>query len=126
MRGKAILMEVIMFAVIFELKVHPGKDTDYFAIAEELKSHLEHIDGFISIERFQSVADSHKFVSLSLWRDEAAITEWRQQTDHQAAQKRGQASIFSEYRLMVSEVIRENRFADGKRTQVDYKASGTG
>lgn len=96
-----------MIAVIFEVWPNPGHRQDYFDIAGSLKSDLERIDGFISVERFVSLADEAKFLSLSFWRDEASVECWRTQIDHRAAQRAGRAGIFRDYRLRVASVLRD-------------------
>lgn len=110
-------------AVIFEFEVEPGMDEEYFDIAGALRRDLETVDGFISVERFQSVAKPGKFVSLSLWRDEEAVTAWRRHHRHRKAQERGRAAVFTRYRLLVAEVVREMRLDDlGGRTEIDHRA----
>ena len=96
-----------MHAVIFEVSPRPGRADRYFDLAAELRPELEKIDGFISVERFESVSTPGKYVSLSFWRDEAAVRAWREHVDHQAAQSRGQREIFADYRIRVAEVIRD-------------------
>lgn len=96
-----------MIAVIFEVHPMPNHKQDYFDIAASLSSHLHEIDGFISIERFQSLADPEKILSLSFWRDEQAVEEWRNLQAHRAAQSSGRATIFRDYRLRVAAVIRD-------------------
>jgi len=96
-----------MIAVIFEVEPKPGCAPEYFGIAAELRPMLEHIEGFISIERFESVTQPGRFLSLSFWRDERAIREWRSQESHRAAQLRGRARLFRDYRLRVADVIRD-------------------
>lgn len=96
-----------MIAVIFELTPAPGKADDYFALGAALKSEVEKFDGFISIERFESVTNPGKFVSLSFWRDEVAVAAWRKVEGHRAAQGRGRGGVFSDYRLRVASVIRD-------------------
>lgn len=96
-----------MIAVIFEVwPAGDGKDR-YFELAAALKSDLERIDGFISVERFQSLTDPDKFLSLSFWRDEAAVQRWRNKPGHRAAQAEGRAGVFSNYRLRIAGVIRD-------------------
>lgn len=97
-----------MIAVIFELwpKGETGKQ-EYLETAAQLRPLLSTIEGFISIERFESLSEPGKFLSLSFWRDEQAITIWRQQGEHQGAQTRGRADIFQNYRLRVVGVIRD-------------------
>ena len=96
-----------MFAVIFEVTMRDGKDQDYFDLAGALRPELEKIDGFVSIERFQSLATEGKYLSLSFWRDEDAIKAWRGHADHQVAQERGKAEIFAGFRIRVAEVARD-------------------
>ncbi len=96
-----------MYAVIFE--VHPkGERVDeYLDIAAALRPALEKIDGFVSIERFKSLTDEGKVLSLSIWRDEAAITVWRNLPQHREAQAKGRAVIFMDYRIRVAEILRD-------------------
>jgi heme-degrading monooxygenase HmoA len=96
-----------MIAVIFEFTPADGKTDEYFALGTALKEQVEGFDGFISIERFQSVTTPGKFVSLSFWRDEAALTNWRNVQGHRAAQARGRGGVFADYRLRVATVIRD-------------------
>ncbi|TAK80757.1 MAG: antibiotic biosynthesis monooxygenase [Betaproteobacteria bacterium] len=96
-----------MIAVIFEFNAAPGRRQEYLDIAAELGSELEGFDGFISIERFQSLKDGTKFVSLSFWRDEDAVRRWRNVQKHREAQAKGRAGIFADYRLRVAQVIRD-------------------
>lgn len=110
-----------MIAVIFEVTPHADRKQDYLDIAAELKVHLKDIDGFISIERFQSLADPNRILSLSFWRDEAAITQWRNLEEHRNAQSRGRAELFSDYRIRVASVIRDYSFTDRKQVPGDSK-----
>jgi heme-degrading monooxygenase HmoA len=96
-----------MIAVIFEVTPKPGHTDDYFSHAVHLKSTLEQMDGFVSVERFESVAQPGKFLSLSFWRDEDAVKNWRNQTQHRATQRAGRERIFADYRLRVASVIRD-------------------
>ncbi len=96
-----------MHAVIFEVTPRPGRKQDYLDIAAALRPALEKIDGFISIERFQSLTNEGKILSLSLWRDAAAVQRWREQDRHQRAQQKGRTEIFLDYRLTVAEVVRQ-------------------
>ncbi|HUC67992.1 MAG TPA: antibiotic biosynthesis monooxygenase, partial [Stellaceae bacterium] len=96
-----------MYAVIFEVQPKPGRKQDYLDIAAALRPELEKIDGFISIERFQSLATEGKILSLSFWRDAAAVQRWREQAQHRHAQQRGRTEIFADYRLSVVEVVRQ-------------------
>ncbi len=94
-----------MIAVIFE--VEPADRDAYFSIAAELRPLLDEMDGFISIERFQSLNDNSRILSLSFWRDEAAIKQWRNLEAHRAAQSAGRAEVFRDYRLRVAGVLRD-------------------
>lgn len=96
-----------MIAVIFEAEPHAEHRGDYFRIAAELRPLLEEIDGFISIERFQSLSDEARILSLSFWRDEAAVAQWRTMETHRAAQAAGRTRIFRDYRLRVANVLRD-------------------
>ncbi len=96
-----------MHAVIFEVWPKQGSKDAYLDIAAALRSELEQIDGFISVERFASLTEEGKMLSLSFWRDEAAIVRWRQHAEHQAAQGRGRHELFANYRLRVASVIRD-------------------
>ncbi|MGB7543645.1 MAG: antibiotic biosynthesis monooxygenase [Burkholderiales bacterium] len=96
-----------MIAVIFEVWPTEGKAKEYFDLGAALRSDLEKFDGFISIERFESVTTKGKFVSLSFWRDEEAVRAWRNIEGHRAAQARGRKEVFADYRLRVASVIRD-------------------
>src|SRR4029079_2853201 len=97
----------MMIAVIFEVLPANRRKGDYLEHAAHLKSDLECIDGFMSVERFQSLTDPDKLLSLSFWRDEAAVTAWRQYAAHRAAQSAGRRGIFRDYRLRVAAVARD-------------------
>ena len=96
-----------MIAVIFEVTPHKAHYDDYLAIAADLKPVLETMDGFISIERFQSLSAPEKILSLSFWRDEDAVKAWRNLAEHRSAQTQGRTGIFKDYRLRVAGVIRD-------------------
>jgi heme-degrading monooxygenase HmoA len=96
-----------MIAIIFEVWPADGHKGDYLELAARLKVELERMDGFISVERFQSLTDPDKLLSLSFWRDEAAVAAWRQYAAHRAAQAAGRAGIFRDYRLRVAAVVRD-------------------
>ena len=93
--------------VVFQVTMREGRAQDYFDLAAELRPELERIDGFISVERFQSLAEPGKYVSLSFWRDAAAIEAWRAQRRHRAAQERGKREIFQDFRISVAEIVRD-------------------
>ena len=96
-----------MHAVIFEVWPHEDGQQEYLDIAAALRPRLEQIDGFVSIERFQSLSEPGKVLSLSFWRDEAAIAAWRQLEEHRAAQAKGRGKLFRDYRLRIAAVIRD-------------------
>lgn len=96
-----------MIMVIFEVRAKPGLAQQYFDLAAELRPELEKIDGFISVERFESLAEKGKYLSLSAWRDEDAVEAWRTHLKHQAAQSRGKKEIFADYRIRVAQVVRD-------------------
>jgi len=96
-----------MIAVIFEVWPKQAHRDDYFDIAAELRPMLKSIDGFISVERFESLSEPGKFVSLSFFRDEAAVRQWRETAEHRAAQAKGKSRIFADFRLRVAEVVRD-------------------
>lgn len=101
-----------MFAVIFEVWPTVDGKEEYLRIASELREFLEGKDGFISIERFQSLTEESKILSLSFWRDEAAIEKWRNLSEHRGAQKRGRNLLFDSYRIRVAEVARDYTESD--------------
>ena len=96
-----------MIAVIFEVLPHAQRRQDYFDAASALRPHLEEIDGFLSIERFESLSNSGKILSLSFWRDEEAVKQWRNFELHRSTQKAGRQVIFADYRLRVAAVMRD-------------------
>ena len=96
-----------MIAVIFEVVPREGRADAYFELAAGLRAQLEAIDGFISVERFQSLTQPGKVLSLSFWRDEEAVKAWRNQQHHRASQVKGRSGIFADYRLRVAHVIRD-------------------
>ncbi len=101
-----------MYAVIFQVEPNAGRAADYLDIAATLRAELDKIDGFISIERFESVSTPGKFVSLSFWRDETAILAWRQHIGHHHAQGIGRSEIFKDYRLSVAMIVRNYGMRD--------------
>jgi heme-degrading monooxygenase HmoA len=107
---------VIMLAVIFEVIPNDAGKSEYLDIAADLRRLLENRDGFVSIERFQSLTDERKILSLSFWRDEAAIQSWRNEMEHRSAQQKGRANLFDSYRIRVAEVIRD--YTQSERSEV--------
>ena len=96
-----------MIAVIFEVWPADGRKAHYMDHAARLREALHVMDGFISVERFQSLNDPDKLLSLSFWRDEAAVASWRNQTDHRQIQMVGRGGIFRDYRLRIAAVVRD-------------------
>ena len=111
-----------MIAVLFEVLPADGKKDAYLAAAASLRADLDTMDGFISIERFASLSTPGKLLSLSYWRDEAAVSEWRNFEAHRATQAQGRASIFADYRLCVANVLRDYGMHDRAQAPSDSKA----
>jgi heme-degrading monooxygenase HmoA len=112
-----------VIAVIFEVWPNEGCAETYLDIAARLRTQLETIEGFISIERFQSMSDPGKLLSLSFWRDEAAVARWRAVETHREAQRRGRADLFRDYRLRIAEVARDYGARDREQAPADSRAS---
>lgn len=108
-----------MIAVIFEVTLEAARSERYFELAAGLREELSGIDGFLSIERFQSLTSENKFVSLSFWRDRAAVEAWYRRPDHKAAQGEGRDGIFKDYRIRVAEVFRDYDLAAGRPAAMD-------
>jgi len=112
-----------MHAVIFEVWPANGRASEYFELAASLRGDLERINGFISIERFQSLVTPGKFVSISFWRDEEAIAQWRRLESHRSAQNKGRAGIFADYRLRVATVVRDYGMTQRTEAPADSRAT---
>lgn len=115
-----------MIAVIFEVWPKPEHRQQYFDLAAELKPLLATIDGFISVERFESLSEPGKILSLSLFRDEAAVAAWRNTPEHRATQGRGRAQIFANYRLRIAGVIRDYGMTDRTEAPSDSRTRHDG
>lgn len=111
-----------MMAVIFEVQPAPGQRDAYLGAAAALRPWLERVDGFISIERFESLTTPGKLLSLSFWRDEEAVARWRQLEAHRATQSAGRAGIFDDYRLRVAAVVRDYGLHDRVQAPADSRA----
>ena len=96
-----------MIAVIFEVWAEGAHRDEYLDIASRLKSELVNMDGFVSVERFESLSEPGKLLSLSYWRDDAAVAGWRNLESHRAAQRMGRRRVFADYRLRVANVLRD-------------------
>jgi heme-degrading monooxygenase HmoA len=108
-------MEGSVIAVIFEFTPAEGRFPEYMQLVETLKADLAKADGFISLERFESITTPGKFVSLQFWRDEESVRKWRNLQKHRAVQKHGRETIFASYRLRIASVIRD--YEKDKRDQ---------
>ena len=104
-----------MYTVIFEIWTTKNGKDEYLQIASKLKDFLQNREGFISIERFQSLSDENKLLSLSFWEDEKSIEIWRNMFEHRIAQDKGNASVFKDYRIRVANVLRD--YTKEKREQ---------
>jgi heme-degrading monooxygenase HmoA len=110
-----------MIAVIFEVWPADGRKQTYLDIAAKLKPELEQIDGFLSIERFQSLTDETKLLSLSFWRDEAAVMAWRNVEHHRQAQAAGRGGVLRDYRLRVASVLRDYGMSERDQAPPDSR-----
>lgn len=108
-----------MIAVIFEVEPADGRRQDYLEIAASLRAELEHVDGFVSVERFESLTTPGKILSLSFFRDEEAVRRWRTLSAHRTAQARGRAGVFDGYRLRVAQVLRDYGMHDRAQAPED-------
>lgn len=112
-----------MIAVIFEVWPADGRRQDYLDIAGGLRAELMAIDGFISVERFESLTEPGKLLSLSFWRDEQAVAAWRALDSHRAAQTRGRGGVFRDYRLRVAAVLRDYGLNERGQAPADSQAA---
>lgn len=110
-----------MIAVIFENWPREGEDEAYLAMAGTMRELAETVDGFISVERFRSLSDPEKLVSISFWRDEEALAEWRKLERHRGAQRMGRTRFFRDYRLRVAEVQRDYGLSDRDEAPADSR-----
>ena len=110
-----------MIAIIFEVTPHDGKKDEYLSIAASMRSLVEQIDGFISVERFQSLTNPEKLLSTSFYETEAAVDRWRQLTEHRNAQSVGRDRIFKDYRIRVLSVIRDYGMTDRDEAPADSR-----
>jgi len=111
-----------MIAVIFEVTPKPEHVQDYLDLAATLRPELEKIDGFISIERFESLYTKGKILSLSFWRDEEAVKRWRAHEGHRIAQAKGRHAYFQDYRLRVAHVLRDYGMFERDQAPADLRA----
>ena len=112
-----------MIAVLFEVWPHPEHRQTYLDLAAALRPRLEAIDGFLSIERFESLTQPGKLLSLSFWRDEVAVAAWRAVEAHRDAQSAGRETIFADYRLRIASVVRDYGMRDRAQAPADSRAA---
>src|SRR6202022_1895220 len=115
-----------MIAVIFEVWPAAGRKDDYLRLAAAWRSELDQADGFISIERFQSLTEPAKLLSLSVWRDEEAVKAWRNNPRHRASQAAGRGGIFADYRLRIAAVIRDYGMPERAEAPADSRQTHEG
>ena len=111
-----------MIAVIFEVWPASGRKDDYLAIAATLRAELEKMDGFISVERFQSLTEPGKLLSLSFWRDGDAVQRWRNTVHHRESQAAGRGGVFADYRLRIASVVRDYGMNERAQAPADSRA----
>ena len=110
-----------MIAVLFEAWPAQGETGRYLDLAAALRAELEQVEGFVSIERFQSLTEPGKLLSLSYWRDETAVEAWRNRPAHRATQAQGRAGVFANYRLRVASVVRDYGMAEREEAPADSR-----
>lgn len=115
-----------MIAVLFEAWPAEGEAGRYLELAAALRPELDLIDGFVSIERFESLAEPGKLLSLSFWRDEAAVAAWRNGKMHRAVQAEGREGVFADYRLRIAAVVRDYGMTDRDEAPMDSKRAHGG
>lgn len=112
-----------MIAVIFEVEPAQGRRDTYLGMAADLRPLLDGIDGFLSIERFQSLADPKRILSLSFWRDEEAVSAWRNTEEHRQAQNAGRGGVLAGYRLRIARVVRDYGLQERAEAPPDSRAA---
>ena len=117
---------VTMIAVIFEVWPAEGEQAHYLDLAAALRTELQEVDGFLSVERFQSLTDPGKLLSLSFWRDEQAVADWRNRAAHRATQAKGRGGVFADYRLRVAGVLRDYGLRERDQAPGDSRAAHSG
>jgi heme-degrading monooxygenase HmoA len=110
-----------MIAVIFEVWPHPEHKQAYLDWAARLRTELQEMEGFLSIERFQSLTDPDKLLSVSFWRDEECLAKWRQLEAHRAAQAAGRERLFRDYHLRIGQVLRDYSLQDRAQAPEDSR-----
>jgi len=112
-----------MIAVIFEVQPAQGQRARYLELAAALRAELDAIDGFVSIERFESLSEPGKILSLSFFRDETAVAAWRNRPSHRATQALGRGGVFEDYRLRIAAVVRDYGMNDREEAPADSRAA---
>ena len=112
-----------MIAVIFEVQPAEGQRARYLELAAALRAELDQIDGFVSIERFESLSEPRKILSLSFFRDEAAVAAWRNRPSHRSTQALGRGGVFDDYRLRIAGVVRDYGMKDRDEAPADSRAA---
>jgi heme-degrading monooxygenase HmoA len=112
-----------MIAVIFEVWPAEGEEDRYLELAAAIKDELSGVDGFLSVERFRSIAEPEKMLSLSFFRDEAAVKDWRNRPHHRATQGRGRGGVFKDYRLRIASVMRDYGMNEREQAPADSRAA---
>lgn len=112
-----------MIVVIFEVWPEPDRKQEYLDLAASLRAELSALEGFISVERFASLTEDGKLLSLSVWRDEAAVQRWRNVEAHRAAQAAGRESIFHRYRIRVAQVLRDYSLEEREQAPADSRTA---
>ncbi len=115
-----------MIAIIFEVEPAEGAAPEYLDIAAQMRPLAEQIEGFISVERFESLTQPGKLLSLSFWEDEAAVERWRKLAAHRAAQAKGRGGLFADYRLRVAHVLRDYGMSERAEAPADSRAAHEG
>lgn len=115
-----------MIAVLFEVWPAEGRKQHYLDLAAALKDELSQLDGFISVERFESLSDPGKLLSLSFFRDEESVALWRNSALHRATQSKGRSGVFSDYRLRVAHVLRDYGLVDRAEAPKDSRCAHGG
>ncbi len=115
-----------MIAVIFEVEPAEGKRAAYLDIAAAMRPLVDEVEGFLGVERFESLTTPGKLLSLSFFEDEAAVERWRTLTAHRGAQSKGRGGVFADYRLRVAHVIRDYGMFDRAEAPEDSRAAHGG
>jgi heme-degrading monooxygenase HmoA len=108
-----------MIAVIFEVEPAEGRKQDYLDIAAQMRPMVDQVEGFLSVERFQSLSNPDKVLSLSFFADEAAVARWRGLSAHRGAQTQGRSGIFRDYRLRIADVVRDYGMFDREQAPTE-------